>query len=63
MTGEFVWTAEMNVAGWADLKHGQEIPADGLFITLRQWPHRNNSQAFPRRSSSSAPSTSLSMRI
>jgi acetyl esterase/lipase len=28
MTGEFVWTAEMNVAGWADLKHGQEIPAD-----------------------------------
>ncbi len=27
-TGEFVWSAEMNVAGWADLKHGQEIPAD-----------------------------------
>ena len=24
----FIWSAEMNVAGWADLKHGQEIPAD-----------------------------------
>ena len=28
MTGEFIWSAEMNVVGWADLKHGQEIPAD-----------------------------------
>ena len=28
MTGEFVWSAKENVAGWADLKHGQEIPAD-----------------------------------
>ena len=30
MTGEFVWTKEMNVKGWADLKHGQEIPASEM---------------------------------
>ena len=30
MTGEFVWTAEENVAGWHDLCHGQEIPADEM---------------------------------
>ena len=30
MTGEFVWSAEENVAGWHDLCHGQEIPADEM---------------------------------
>ena len=30
MTGEFVWTAEENVAGWHDLCHGQEIPAEEM---------------------------------
>ena len=30
MTGEFVWTKEDNVIGWAYLKHGQEIPADEM---------------------------------
>ena len=30
MTGEFVWSKEENVAGWADLKHGQDIPADEM---------------------------------
>ena len=30
MTGEFVWHKEENVAGWAYLKHGQEIPADEM---------------------------------
>jgi acetyl esterase/lipase len=29
-TGEFIWTKENNVKGWADLKHGQEIPADEM---------------------------------
>ena len=28
MTGEFVWHRDENVAGWAYLKHGQDIPAD-----------------------------------
>ena len=30
MTGEFVWTKEDNVLGWALLKHGQEISADEM---------------------------------
>ena len=30
MVGEFVWTKEENVLGWAYLKHGQEIPADEM---------------------------------
>ena len=30
MTGEFVWTKEDNVMGWAYLKHGQEIPANEM---------------------------------
>ena len=30
MTGEFVWSAEENVAGWHDLCHGQEIPAEEM---------------------------------
>ena len=30
MTGEFVWSAEENVAGWYDLCHGQEIPAEEM---------------------------------
>lgn len=30
MTGEFVWTKEDNVLGWAFLKHGQDIPADEM---------------------------------
>ena len=30
MTGEFVWTKEDNVIGWAYLKHGQDIPADEM---------------------------------
>jgi len=30
MTGEFVWSKEENVAGWALLKHEQEIPADEM---------------------------------
>ena len=29
-TGEFIWTKENNVKGWADLKHGQDIPADEM---------------------------------
>lgn len=28
MTGEFVWHRDENVAGWALLKHGQDIPDD-----------------------------------
>ena len=30
MTGEFVWTKEDNVIGWAYLKHGQDILADEM---------------------------------
>ena len=30
MTGEFVWTKEDNVLGWAYLKHEQDIPADEM---------------------------------
>lgn len=30
MTGEFIWSKEENVLGWAYLKHGQEIPADEM---------------------------------
>ena len=30
MTGEFVWTKEDNVLGWAYLKHGQEIPVNEM---------------------------------
>ena len=30
MTGEFVWTKDDNVLGWAFLKHGQEISADEM---------------------------------
>ena len=26
--GDYIWSKEENVAGWADLKHGEDIPED-----------------------------------
>ncbi len=63
-TGEFIWTKEMNVKGWADLKHGQEIPADEMIYFTPAVATPEQLKGFPPRpSSSSAASTSSCMRI
>jgi acetyl esterase/lipase len=28
--GDYIWSKEENVAGWADLKHGEDIPEDEM---------------------------------
>ena len=47
-TGEFIWTREMNVKGWADLKHGQEIPADEMIYYSPAVAAPEQLKGFPR---------------
>ena len=62
MTGEFVWHRDENVAGWAYLKHGQDIPADEFIYYSRRWLPPSSSRDFQLLSSLSAHSTSSYMR-
>ena len=47
-TGEFIWTKEMNVKGWADLKHGQEIPADEMIYFTPSLATPEQLKGFPQ---------------
>jgi acetyl esterase/lipase len=63
--GEFVWTREDNVSGWADLMAGQdqELPNEEMITSLRLLRRSTNLRDCPKLSLSSAASTCSATRI